>query len=147
MGMKSISVFFLLALAVSGCGSGDGDSSPTSPSVNVPFSTTDLRVGTGAEATLGRTATVNYTGWLYSTTAADNKGTMFDSSLSPNRTPYVFTVGTGVIQGFSQGTIGMRVGGQRRVIIPPSMGYGSQGSGPIPPNATLVFELELLAVQ
>ena len=146
MRMKFISVLFVLALAVSGCSSGDGNT-PTSPSVNVPFSTTDLRVGTGAEAAPGRTATVNYTGWLYNTGAADNKGTMFDSSLNPGRTPYTFTVGTGVIQGFSQGTIGMRVGGQRRVIIPPNLGYGSQGSGPIPPNATLVFELELLAVQ
>jgi FKBP-type peptidyl-prolyl cis-trans isomerase len=116
--------------------------------VNVPFSTTDLRVGTGPEATPGRTVTVDYTGWLYDSGAADNKGTMFDSSLRPGRTPFVFTVGTGVIQGFSQGTIGMRVGGQRRVIIPPSLGYGSQGSGStIPPNATLIFELELLAVQ
>lgn len=145
--MKFIPVLFVLSLVASGCSSGDGNSTPTSPAVNVPFSTTDLRVGTGAEATLGRTVAVNYTGWLYSPSAADNKGTMFDSSLSPGRTPYVFTVGTGVIQGFSQGTIGMRVGGQRRVIIPPSLGYGSQGSGPIPPNATLVFELELLAVQ
>ena len=146
--MKFIPACFVLALLVGGCSSGDGSSTPTSPAVNVPFSTTDLRVGTGAEATAGRTVTVNYTGWLYSTSAADNKGTMFDSSLRPGRTPFVFTVGTGVIQGFSQGTIGMRVGGQRRVIIPPSLGYGSQGSGStIPPNATLIFELELLAVQ
>ena len=146
MEMKAISVVFVSALLVSGCTS--GDSTPTSPSVNVPFSTTDLRVGTGGEATLGRTVAVHYTGWLYSTSAPDNKGTMFDSSLSPGRTPFIFTVGTGVIQGFSQGTIGMRVGGQRRVIIPPSLGYGSQGAAPtIPPNATLVFDLELLAVQ
>ena len=137
-------VLFVSALAVSGCSSEDA---PTSPSVNVPFSTTDLRAGTGAEATLGRTVAVHYTGWLYDTGAADNKGAMFDSSLSPGRAPFIFTVGTGVIQGFSQGTIGMRVGGQRRVIVPPSLGYGSQGSGPIPPNATLIFELELLAVQ
>ena len=148
MGMKSIPVLFVLALAVSGCATEDGSNTPTEPSVNVPFSTTDLRIGTGAEATLGRTVAVNYTGWLYSTSAVDNKGTMFDNSLSPGRTPFVFTVGTGVIQGFSLGTVGMRVGGQRRVIVPPSLGYGSQGSGAaIPPNATLIFELELLAVQ
>jgi FKBP-type peptidyl-prolyl cis-trans isomerase FkpA len=145
--MKFIPCVFVLALLVSGCSSEDGNSSPTAPSVNVPFSTVDLRVGTGAEATLGRTVMVNYTGWLYSTSTADNKGTKFDSSLDPGRTPYVFTVGTGVIQGFSQGTIGMRVGGQRRVIIPPSLAYGAQGSGAIPPNSTLIFELELLAVQ
>ena len=148
MGMKFISALFFMALVVSGCSSGDGNGTPTSPSVNVPFSTTDLRVGTGAEATPGRTVAVDYTGWLYSTSAADNKGTMFDSSRNPGRTPFVFTVGAGVIPGFSQGTIGMRVGGQRRVIIPPNLGYGSQGSAPaIPPNATLIFELELLAVQ
>ena len=146
--MKFISGLFVLALVVSGCTSEDGPGTPTAPPVDVPFSTTDLRVGTGAEATLGRTVAVNYIGWLYSTGAADNKGTMFDSSLSPGRTPFIFTVGTGVIQGFSLGTVGMRVGGQRRVIVPPSLGYGSQGSGStIPPNATLVFELELLAVQ
>jgi FKBP-type peptidyl-prolyl cis-trans isomerase FkpA len=143
--MKFLPALFVLALVATGCSS--TSDTPTSPSVNVPFSTTDLRVGTGAEAALGRTVAVNYTGWLYSTSAVDNKGTMFDSSLSPGRTPFVFTVGTGVIQGFSLGTVGMRVGGQRRVIVPPSLGYGSQGSGPIPPNATLVFELELLAVQ
>jgi FKBP-type peptidyl-prolyl cis-trans isomerase len=144
--MKFISILFVLALGAGGCS--DGNTTPTSPPVNVPFSTTDLRVGAGAEATLGRTVTVDYTGWLYDGGAADNKGTMFDSSLRPGRTPFVFTVGAGVIQGFSQGTIGMRVGGQRRVIIPPSLGYGSQGSGStIPPNATLIFELDLLAVQ
>jgi FKBP-type peptidyl-prolyl cis-trans isomerase FkpA len=146
--MRLFSALFVLALLVSGCSSEDGNNTPTSPSasVNVPYSTTDLRVGTGAEANIGRTVAVNYTGWLYSTSAAENKGTMFDTSIG--RSPYVFTVGTGVIQGFSQGTVGMRVGGLRRVIIPPSLGYGSQGSGTaIPPNATLIFELELLAVQ
>ena len=132
--------FFALALAlvVSGC----SKDNPTSPSANVPFSTVDVRVGTGAEATTGRQVQVNYSGYLYSATAAENKGTPFDAGTFP------FTVGTGVIPGFSQGVVGMRVGGIRRVIIPPNLGYGAQGSPPaIPGNATLVFQIELLAVQ
>jgi FKBP-type peptidyl-prolyl cis-trans isomerase FkpA len=147
--MKSIAMIFVLALSVSACGGDDGSSNPTAPTPgSVPFSTTDLRVGTGAEATAGRAVAVNYSGWLYSTSAAENKGTRFDSSLLPGRTPYVFTVGVGTITGFSQGVVGMRVGGLRRIVIPPNLGYGAQGSGAdIPPNATLIFEIELLAVQ
>lgn len=134
------------ALAVSGCGSSDDGSTPTAPttvpSANVPFSAVDLRVGTGAEATLGRLAAVTYAGWLYSTTAADNKDTQFDAG------SFSFTVGTGVIPGFSEGVKGMRVGGMRRVVIPPILGYGAAGNPPrIPGNATLLFEIELVAVQ
>jgi len=137
----------LVALTVAGCG---GDDNTTGPApVNVPYSATDLKVGTGAEATTGRPATVNYTGWLYSTTAADNKGTQFDSSLSPGRTPFTFTPGvSNVIAGWHQGVPGMKVGGVRRLVLPPSLGYGAQGNPPaIPGNATLVFEIELLSVQ
>lgn len=132
-------VIALLALSVSAC---SGDSTPTTPSANVPFSTVDVRLGTGAEANTGRRVTVNYAGYLYSATAAENKGSRFDAGTS-----FAFTVGTGVIQGFSQGVIGMRVGGLRRVIIPPSLGYGAQANGAIPANSTLVFDLELLTVQ
>lgn len=118
------------------------------PAGSVPFSTTDLRVGTGTEASTGRNIAVNYTGWLYSTVAADNKGTRFDSSLDPGRTPLVFVVGTNqLIPGFSQGVIGMRTGGLRRVVMPPNVAYGAAGRDSIPPNATLIFEIELLAVQ
>lgn len=146
MGMKFLASFVLLAALSTGCGSDGG--TPTAPSANVPFSTTDLRVGTGAEAILGRPALVNYTGWLYSTTAPDNKGTRFDSSLDPGRQPYpISSLGSGVIQGFSMGIQGMRVGGLRRVVIPPSLGYGSQAQQGIPANSTLLFEIELLAVQ
>ena len=112
------------------------------PAGSVPFSTTDLRTGTGPAAALGRSVQVRYTGWLYSTVAAENKGTQFDTGAFP------FVVGQGVIQGFSQGVIGMQVGGLRRVVIPPNLGYGSTGSGStIPPNATLIFEIELLSLQ
>jgi FKBP-type peptidyl-prolyl cis-trans isomerase len=145
--MRVTTVFVLfLSLAAAGCG---GDDSPTGPAVNVPYSSTDLKVGTGTEATTGRPATVNYTGWLYSTTAADNKGTQFDSSLNAGRTPYTFTPGvSNVIAGWHQGVPGMKVGGIRRLVLPPSLAYGSQGSPPaIPGNATLIFEIELLSVQ
>ncbi|MDP2322244.1 MAG: FKBP-type peptidyl-prolyl cis-trans isomerase [Acidobacteriota bacterium] len=139
--MRLLIVTTLLAMTVAACGG--GSDTPTAPSANVPFSTVDVRVGTGAEANTGRRAFVNYAGYNYSATAAENKGTRFDAG------SFDFTVGTGVITGFSQGVIGMRVGGLRRVTIPPSLGYGNnppQGSG-IPPNGTLVFDIELTAVQ
>ena len=135
----------LIAICVAaGCGSDNG--TPTSPSpaptLNVPFSATDLRVGTGAEASTGRNVAVRYTGWQYSQTAADNKGTQFDSGT------FSFVVGQGVIQGFSMGVNGMRVGGIRRVVIPPNLGYGNNPpDSRIRPNETLLFEIELLAVQ
>jgi len=139
-----------LALFVSACG-GNSSSSPTSPTAtsNLPFSTVDLRAGTGAEATTGRPVSVNYTGWLYNAAGTDSKGTLFDSSLAAGRTPLSFTVGaSNIIPGFSQCVQGMKVGGLRRCVLPPSLAYGSQGSGTtIPANATLIFELELLAVQ
>ncbi|HEX4913305.1 MAG TPA: FKBP-type peptidyl-prolyl cis-trans isomerase [Vicinamibacterales bacterium] len=139
--MKLIAGVLLMALTVAGCS--DDGGTPTSPSVNVPYSTTDLRVGTGAEATAGRQVVVNYSGWLYSTTASDNKGTLFDSGTFP------FVAGSNqAIEGFSRAVVGMRVGGLRRVVIPPSLGYGAAGSPPrIPGNATLLFEIELTAVQ
>jgi FKBP-type peptidyl-prolyl cis-trans isomerase FkpA len=134
-----LAVVLMCAAGVSACG---GNDTPTSPSVNVPFAITDIRVGTGAEATTGRTVTVAYAGWLYSTSAAENKGTQFDAGT------FSFTVGSGVIAGFSRGVTGMRVGGQRRVVIPPDLGYGSAGSPPtIPGNATLIFDIELRSVQ
>jgi len=123
-----------------------GSSSPVSPTINVPYSQVDLRVGTGAEAVNGKTVTVNYTGWLYDAALPDQKGAQFDSSLS--RGPFAFLLGSSqVIKGWDQGVLGMKVGGQRRLIIPPSLGYGSMAVGPIPANSTLVFDVELLNVQ
>src|SRR6185436_16636639 len=100
----------------------------------------DLVVGTGAAATSGQKVTVHYTGWL-------TNGTKFDSS-KDRRDPFVFSLGSGqVIKGWDQGVQGMKVGGKRKLTIPPEMGYGSRGAGGvIPPNATLVFEVELLGV-
>ena len=107
---------------------------------------TDLTVGTGATATAGHSVSVNYTGWLYDATKPDNKGTQFDSSIG--RGPFSFLLGAGqVIAGWDQGVAGMKVGGSRRLIIPPSLGYGASGTGPIPGNATLVFDVTLLGVQ
>jgi FKBP-type peptidyl-prolyl cis-trans isomerase FkpA len=118
---------------------------PTTPSVNVPFSQTDLRVGSGAEAVATHLLSVNYTGWLYDPARPNQKGGVFDTSLGA--TPFSFTLGAGqVIDGWDQGVPGMKVGGVRRLVIPPSLAYGSTRSGIIPPNATLIFEIELVSV-
>ena len=107
----------------------------------------DHIVGNGDEATAGNSVTVHYTGWLHDEGAADNKGQKFDSSRDRGD-PFVFPLGGGrVIAGWDQGVAGMKVGGQRTLVIPPEMGYGARGAGGvIPPNATLVFDVELLAV-
>ena len=108
----------------------------------------DVKVGTGKEATPGKMVSVHYTGWLFDKSAADNKGKKFDSSRDrPGN--FTFPLGAGrVIKGWDQGVQGMKVGGQRTLIIPSSMGYGARGAGNIiPPNATLVFDVELMGVQ
>jgi len=128
-----------LPLMVAACGS-DTPTSPTTTS-SAPYSQTDLVVGTGAEAALTNRVTVSYTGWLYDTSKPDGKGTQFDAS--PGAT---FAL-TGVIAGWQRGVPGMKIGGQRRLIIPPELAYGSSGNGSIPPNATLVFDIALLGVQ
>lgn len=109
---------------------------------------TDVKIGTGAEATAGKTVTVHYTGWLYDVNTAEHHGAKFDSSRDRNE-PFPFALGAGqVIQGWDQGVAGMKVGGQRTLVIPPALGYGSRGAGGvIPPNATLVFDVELLDVK
>ena len=108
----------------------------------------DGRVGTGTEAVAGRQVTVHYTGWLYDGSRDDHKGTKFDSSRDRNE-PFMFDLGAGqVIPGWDQGVAGMKVGGQRTLTIPPNMGYGASGAGGvIPPNATLLFDVELLDVK
>ena len=118
---------------------------PTGPSSSAPYSQLDLRLGTGTEATTGTVVTLNYTGWLYDPTKADGKGLVFDTSVGG--TALTFTVGMNqVIPGFEQGVVGMKVGGARRIIVPPSLGYGSVRNNSIPPYATLVFEVDLLDV-
>ncbi len=138
-----------VAALLSACGrdssapsAGDGASNVTS------LQKTEVVVGTGAEAASGRTVTVHYTGWLYREDTADHHGAKFDSSRDRNE-PFSFRLGAGqVIRGWDEGVVGMKVGGQRTLVIPSDMGYGSRGAGGvIPPNATLVFDVELLDVR
>jgi len=121
-------------------------SSSTTPSPSAQsaasgkLQSTDEVVGTGDEAVAGKTVSVNYVGTL-----AD--GTKFDSSYDRNQ-PFEFTLGAGqVIKGWDEGVVGMKVGGKRKLVIPPSLGYGSTPNGSIPANSTLTFEIELLSVK
>lgn len=108
----------------------------------------DVKEGTGDEAGIGKTVSVHYTGWLYDATAPDKKGKKFDSS-HDRKEPFSFLLGAGrVIKGWDQGVQGMKIGGQRTLIIPPHMAYGAHGAGNvIPPNATLIFDVELIGLQ
>jgi peptidylprolyl isomerase len=105
----------------------------------------DTKVGTGALPQTGDTCVMHYTGWLYQN---GQKGAKFDSSLDRGQ-PFEFPIGTGqVIRGWDEGVATMKVGGKRTLIIPPELGYGARGAGGvIPPNATLIFEVELLGVK
>jgi FKBP-type peptidyl-prolyl cis-trans isomerase FkpA len=142
-----VCAFALAALPLlAGCGS---SSSPSAPSTSVgTFTQTDLVVGTGPEATAGKTITVNYTLWLYDTSKTDGKGTLVQTSVGSSPLgPLVVGAGS-VIKGFDQGVVGMKVGGSRRLIIPPELAYGPAGNPPaIPPNATIVFDITLISVQ
>ncbi len=112
----------------------------------VPLTITDIVVGTGTAAANGASLTVNYTGWLYDPSKPDNKGLQFETSIGS--TPFTFVLGTtSVIPGWDSGLIGMKAGGTRRLIVPPSMAYGDFRNGIIPPNATLIFDIDLLDVQ
>ncbi len=112
------------------------------------FKKIDTVVGTGMEAKAGANVSVHYTGWLFDTKSKDNKGKKFDSSVDRGQ-PFGFPLGGGrVIKGWDDGVQGMKVGGKRTLIIPAAMGYGSSGAGGvIPPNATLIFDVELLAIK
>jgi FKBP-type peptidyl-prolyl cis-trans isomerase FkpA len=128
-----------LAAGAAGC------SSPVTPTPVPAFNTLDIRPGAGTEAVAGSTITVNYTGWYYDATKAGFKGLQFDSSVG--RETFSFVLGAGqVIEGWDRGLVGMREGGLRRLVIPPSLGYGPFRNSVIPPNATLLFEVELLTV-
>ncbi len=108
---------------------------------------TDSVVGKGKEALAGRTVDVHYTGWLHEPAAPNKRGKQFDSSVG--RGPFSFPLGAGrVIKGWDEGVAGMKVGGKRTLVIPPELGYGARGAGGvIPPNATLLFDVELLDVK
>ena len=109
---------------------------------------TDIVKGTGEGISLGQVAVVHYTGWLFDGTAPEQKGKKFDSSRDRGQ-PFPFTVGAGeVIRGWDEGVQGMQPGGQRRLVVPPDFGYGDRGAGGvIPPGATLVFDVEWLAIE
>ena len=146
---RYLTALALAALIGTGCSpAGDGAASPASPELAAGEATTtasglivqEIAVGDGALAEAGRRVSVHYSGWL-------SDGTPFDSSLERGQ-PFEFRLGAGqVIAGWDEGVAGMRVGGKRKLTIPPQLGYGPRGAGGvIPPNAVLVFEVELLAV-
>ena len=146
--VRRVAAVALVAFLAAGCG-GSTESGGTVAESNVTqLVKQDGKAGAGAEAQSGRQVTVHYTGWLYDPAKADHKGTKFDSSRDRNE-PFSFRLGGGeVIRGWDEGVAGMKVGGQRTLTIPSDMGYGARGAGGvIPPNATLLFDVELLDVK
>ncbi|MDO9010370.1 MAG: FKBP-type peptidyl-prolyl cis-trans isomerase [Gallionella sp.] len=144
----SLALMLSGALVTTACSEQAAPPAPTMENSNMTeLIKTDTKLGEGAEATAGNHVSVHYTGWLYDEAAADHKGKKFDSSRDRGD-PFDFPLGAGqVIKGWDQGFDGMKVGGQRTLIIPAHMGYGARGAGGvIPPNATLVFDVELLGV-
>jgi FKBP-type peptidyl-prolyl cis-trans isomerase len=139
---KSLRLLLVLLVAACGCRSETENMGQSNLTWN------DELVGSGNEAVAGRQVTVHYTGWLYDPARTDHKGQKFDSSRDSGE-PFAFRLGGGqVIRGWDEGVAGMKVGGKRTLTIPPQLGYGSRGAGGvIPPNATLLFEVELLDVR
>lgn len=129
----------VVGIAVAACGD-----TPTSPAP--AFEQADVRVGNGTAAASGSTLTVTYTGWLFDSTKLDQKGLQFDSNAGG--TPFKFVLGAGqVIAGWDRGLVGIQPGGIRRLVIPPDLAYGTVRRGPIPPNSTLIFEVEVSEVE
>jgi len=140
--VTTLSLLTALTAFTAACNDSSGGT-PTTPTSTdtAAYSSTDLRVGNGATAVAGQRVTVNYTGWLYSASASENKGNTFDSGRGTS-----FQLGT-LIACWNQGIPGMRVGGLRRLVCPPNVAYGSSSPGAgIPANATLLFEVELVSV-
>lgn len=140
----------LAALLLCGAGAQAQEEAPAQVvSASPQLQVLEVKTGTGAEAQIGKTVYVNYTGWLFKPFATKQHGKKFDSSLDAGRTPIDFKLGAGrVIKGWEQGVAGMKVGGKRTLVIPPSLAYGVRGSPPdIPPNADLIFDVELMKVE
>jgi len=139
-----------MLLFLSACGSGGGSEADNPAVISGSNQVTRLQVidtveGSGATASSGDSLTVHYEGWLFDINEPDFHGTMFDSTIGGD--PYTFRLGQGeVIAGWDQGLVGMRVGGKRTLIVPAYLGFGRSGNGPIPPNAALVFDVELVDV-
>lgn len=153
MNKKHWAVAAATALFLAGCGKQTPPPSPTPATTETAPITQlqkiDIVKGTGEGISAGQQAVVHYTGWIYDPSAPDHKGKQFDSSRERGK-PFRFTIGAGgVIKGWEEGVQGMQPGGQRQLVIPPDLGYGATGagSGVIPPNATLVFDIELLAIE
>jgi peptidylprolyl isomerase len=148
---QSAGALFALAIAAAaaGCtggssGTGTAEMTANAQSPASGLQVTDTKVGTGFSPKPGQTCIVHYTGWLY---VDGKKGAKFDSSVDRKK-PFSFVMGQhGVIEGWEQGVSTMKIGGKRTLIIPPMLAYGSRGQGTIPPNATLLFEVELLDVK
>jgi FKBP-type peptidyl-prolyl cis-trans isomerase len=138
----------LLALMTFGCGSSSPEEEGPRPEDIKGLITQDVKVGDGAEATFGNEVLVHYTGWIYDEKRGQKRGREFDSSRDRNE-PHAFKLGAGeVIRGWDEGVAGMKVGGRRTLTIPPEMAYGDKGLGElIPPNAILIFDVELIEVK
>ena len=146
-----LGTFALLCISITGCQAKSTSSTQEKAAMTSSITTlqkNDTVVGTGREAEPGFNVSVHYTGWLYNEKAADHKGKKFDSSVDRGQ-PFKFDLGASqVIQGWDEGFAGMKIGGKRTLIIPSEMGYGARGAGgAIPPNATLIFDVELLDVK
>jgi FKBP-type peptidyl-prolyl cis-trans isomerase len=141
--------FLLAALPLGACSASDPPpATDLKETAAVSVAITDLKEGSGPAVAAGQAAVVHYTGWLYEAGAPEHKGRKFDSSRDHGQ-PFTFHIGAGeVIPGWDQGVAGMKIGGQRRLVIPPELGYGARGAGGvIPPGATLVFDVELVGIQ
>ena len=145
-----IRLFLLVAaaLSVSACGGDAGMEEPEMTTTDSGLMITTTQTGSGTEAAAGNSVSVHYTGWLYDPESDSGRGAKFDSSVDRGQ-PFGFALGAGrVIAGWDEGVAGMLVGEKRELIIPPDLAYGSRGAGGvIPPGATLLFEVELLAVE
>jgi FKBP-type peptidyl-prolyl cis-trans isomerase FkpA len=136
----------VLSFTLAACKRGEAPGAAPADATPAALQKIDTVPGTGKEAVAGSTVVVHYTGWLYSPNAEKQHGAQFDSSVG--REPFSFNLGAGqVIPGWDQGVQGMKVGGKRTLIVPAALGYGAQGAGPIPPNANLIFDVELFDVK
>jgi FKBP-type peptidyl-prolyl cis-trans isomerase FkpA len=145
--MKHAFLALGLSLSLAAGIAGAAPAAPAAAAANAQqLQTIDTVVGKGKQAVSGNTVKVHYTGWLYEPKAPKQRGKQFDSSVGGE--PFTFPLGMGgVIKGWDQGVAGMKVGGKRTLIIPAALGYGERGAGPIPPGATLLFDVELLDVK
>jgi FKBP-type peptidyl-prolyl cis-trans isomerase FkpA len=146
--IPNISLVVLIALLAACAGKSDAPPASAPANAVTALQSVTLKPGTGAPVAAGQIAVVEYTGWLYEASATDTKGKQFDSSRTGGQA-FKFSLGTGaVIKGWDQGVAGMKIGESRRLVIPPDLAYGENGAGGvIPPGATLVFDIDLIAIE